>query len=84
MEHKDLAAEFEAEVQLQKKKENFLKARHILSDKQNSANNLQEKADVESLECHTIEMAFQSFVLDGNIDKFMASIKNTSYFGKPR
>lgn len=84
MNHKDLAAEFEAELQLQKKKENFLKARNILSDKQNTATNLSAKFQIEQAECHTVELAFQSFVLDGDIDKFMLAIKDTNYFGKPR
>jgi len=82
MNHAELAQEFEQELQLQKKKENFLKARNILSDKQNTAANLKERFEAEQKDEHIIAMAFQSFTLSGDIDAFMKSIKDTNYFGK--
>lgn len=82
MDHKTLALEFEAELQLQKKKENFLKARNILSDKQNTTANLKERFEAEQKDEHIIAMAFQSFTLSGDLDVFMKAIKDTNYFGK--
>lgn len=82
MDHKTLALQFEEEVQLQKKKENFLKARNILSDKQNTTANLKEKFESEQKDEHIISMAFQSFMISGDLDAFMKTIKDTNYFGK--
>lgn len=82
MEHRDIASQFEKEFLLQKQKENFLKARQILSDKQNTVNALQEKLDAEKADRHIIEMAFQSFILSGDLDAYMKAIKDTNYFGK--
>lgn len=82
MEHKDLAAEFEKEIQLQKQKENFLKARQILSDKQNTVVTLYERYSDESQELVVINEAFGTFTVSGDIDAFMKDIKETSYFGK--
>lgn len=80
--HKTFAVEFEKELQIQKQKENFLKARQILSDKQNTFENLKEKFLKESAELTDIKVAFDTFVEDGDLDKFMVSIKDTQYFGK--
>jgi hypothetical protein len=82
MNHAELAQEFEQELQLQKQKENFLKARNILSDKQNTAANLKERFEAEQKDEHIIALAFQSFTLSGDIDAFMKAIKDTNYFGK--
>jgi hypothetical protein len=82
MDHKTLFAGFEQEVRLEKQRENFLKARNILSDKQNSTANLKERFEAEQKDEHIIAMAFQSFILAGDLDKFMTAIKDTNYFGK--
>ncbi len=82
MDYNKLAVQFEEEVQLQKAKDNFLKARNILSDKQNTTNALREKTNLESRELNTISNAFTSFTLSGDLDAFMKAIKDTQYFGK--
>ncbi len=82
MDYNKLAVQFEEEVQLQKAKDNFLKARQILSDKQNTVSTLKERFEAEQKDEHIIVMAFQSFTLSGDLDTFMKSIKDTNYFGK--
>lgn len=81
-EHKKFADEFEKELQLQKQKENYLKARHILSDKQNTVENLRQKYADEAAELQAIHTAFKVFEEDGNLEAFMTRIKNFQYFGK--
>lgn len=80
--HKTFAVDFEKELLIQKQKENYLKARQILSDKQNTVGNLQSKIANECEELEIISRSFQSFVEDGDLDAFMDKIKGTQYFGK--
>ncbi len=81
-EHHVFAVELEKELLIQKQKENYLKARQILSDKQNTVENLRQKVNADTEELTLIAASFGTFMEDGDLNKFMTAIKDTQYFGK--
>lgn len=82
MDHVKLSLEFEKELTLQKAKEDYLKARQILSDKQNTEQNLRDRYNEECCQLLIIGEAWGKFTATGNLEQFMIDIKDTNYFGK--